>query len=63
MCLQYYDHGWDSYSPDGIQSQCGYGLNDLEANCFGKKEKGLTHDEPKGILHDAFNTADPSSMH
>ena len=39
MCLQYQDHGWDSYSPDGIQSQYGYALSHQEANYFGKKEK------------------------
>ena len=45
VCLQYQDHGWDSYSPDGIQSQYGYALSHQEANYFGKEEKRLTHDE------------------
>ena len=45
MCLQYHDHGWDSYSQDGIQSQYGYALSHQEANYFGKEEKELTHDE------------------
>lgn len=41
MSFQYYDQcgSWDSYSPDGIQSQYGYGLSEQEANYFGKKEK------------------------
>ena len=45
MYLQYHDHGWDSYSPDGIQSQYGYALSHQEANYFGKEEKGLTDNE------------------
>ena len=40
MSFQYYDQcSWDSYSPDGIQSQYGYGLSEQEANYFGKKWK------------------------
>ena len=62
MCLQCYNHAWDSYSPDGIQRQYGYGPSDREANYFrGKEEKGLTHDVEEDI-HYAFNIADPSSM-
>ena len=40
LSFQYYDPcSWDSYSPDGTQSQYGYGLSEQEANYFGKKEK------------------------
>ena len=51
VCLQYYDHGLNSYSPERIQSQYGFeqGMSHQEANYFGKEEKGLTRKDTRDI--------------
>jgi len=51
QCEMYCDHGWDSYSPDGIQGQHGYGQSDQEANYF-----DLQWDvRPRCLLQGGFN--------